>query len=84
MALEDIIRSTRNEKLAASDIEIVKLLEAASSWADFNSKRSAMVSYRTALRDLPSDFPEDMDVETMPAMPLSPSQQAALDSMTEE
>ncbi len=83
MALEDIIRSTRNEKLKASDVEIVRMLETATSWSDFNSKRSAMVSYRTALRDLPTKFSEDMDVETMPDMPLSPSQQSTLDA-TEE
>ena len=83
MALEDIIRATRDEKLKASDVEVVRMLETATSWSDFNSKRSALVTYRQALRDLPTNFPEDMDAETMPDMPLSPSQQSALDAAEE-
>ena len=54
MVFEDTLRATRNEKLAKSDVMMMQLLDSATSWSDFNSKRSALLTYRQALRDLPS------------------------------
>jgi len=79
MTIEDTYRATRDAKLSASDNDMMKLLDAATSWADFNTKRTALNTYRAALRDLPASFPEDMDGSNLPDMPLSPAQQAIVD-----
>jgi hypothetical protein len=84
MVFEDTLRATRNEKLAKSDVMMMQLLDSATSWSDFNSKRSALLTYRQALRDLPDGFPEDMDETNIPTMPLSPSEQSTLDAESEE
>ena len=84
MAFEDTIRATRNEKLEKSDVMMMQLLDSATSWSDFNTKRAALLTYRKALRDLPESFPEDMDETNIPTMPLSPSEQATLDAESTE
>tara|TARA_S200000501_G_C20805690_1_gene736005 strand:+ start:55 stop:312 length:258 start_codon:yes stop_codon:yes gene_type:complete len=80
MAFEDTVRATRNAKLSLSDVELMQILDKATSWSDFNSKRGEWLTYRQALRDLPASFPEDMDDTNIPAMPLSPTEQATLDA----
>lgn len=76
------IRATRNMKLEKSDIALLQLLETSSSWTDYNSKRQDWVNYRQALRDYPAAIPEDIDDDlgNIPPIPLSPSEQAALDA----
>mgnify|MGYP001237120811 CR=1 FL=1 len=84
MSIADTLRATRNEKLDASDKEMMELLDSASSWSDFNTKRTALKTYRQALRDLPTKFPTDMEeTEEVPEMPLSPTQQEILDKAGE-
>lgn len=84
MAFEDTVRATRNEKLNASDIELMKLLDVSTSWSDFNTRRGTWLTYRQSLRDLPSSFPEEMDDTNVPTMPLSPTEQATLDTQNGE
>lgn len=76
------IRATRNMKLEKSDISLLQLLETSSSWTDYNAKRQAWVDYRQALRDYPANIPDDIegDFSNIPAIPLSPTEQAALDA----
>lgn len=83
MAFEDTVRATRNAKLSLSDVELMQILDKATSWSDFNSKRGAWLTYRQALRDLPASFPEDMDETNIPEMPLSPTEQATLDAQND-
>lgn len=73
------MRLTRNEKLALSDIEIIKLLETSTSYANYNTAKAEWVKYRTALRDHPAGFPATIkdDLSNVPAMPLSPTETAA-------
>jgi len=73
-------RKIRDQKLEKSDGDMMKLLDNATSWADFNSQRTAWKTYRQALRDLPSTFPEDMDEDSLVEMPLSPLETEALSS----
>ena len=58
------IRTTRNEKLERSDVDMLRAIEAASSWSAFNTAKSDWVTYRTALRDYPSTIPEDLEDES--------------------
>jgi len=80
------IREVRDHKLEQSDIEYLKVLETSTSWTDYNSNRAAWVTYRNALRDYPSTIPDPFadDLSDVPAMPLSPTEQATLDAATEE
>tara|TARA_Y100000022_G_C13215197_1_gene359548 strand:- start:918 stop:1208 length:291 start_codon:yes stop_codon:yes gene_type:complete len=73
------MRIARDEKLAKSDIELIKLLESSSSYSAYNTAKADWVAYRTALRDLPASFPDDIeeDFSNVPAMPLSPTETAA-------
>ena len=73
------MRIARDEKLAKSDIELIKLLESSSSYSAYNTAKTDWVAYRTALRDLPASFPDDIeeDFSNVPAMPLSPTEAAA-------
>lgn len=73
-------RKIRDYKLEKSDNDMMKILDNATSWSDFNSQRTAWKTYRQALRDLPATFPEDMDEESLVEMPLSPLEEAALPS----
>ena len=80
MAIADTYRSSRNLKLDASDKEMMEILDNATSWSDFNTKRAALKTYRQELRDLPTKFPSDMETkENIPDMPLSPTEQSILD-----
>ena len=81
MSIVDTYRATRNDKLDLSDKEMMKLLDDATSWSDFNTKRAALKTYRQELRDLPSKFPSDMETTNeIPEMPLSPTEQSILDA----
>lgn len=73
-------RKIRDEKLKKSDDEMMKLLDTATSWSDFSTIRAEWKTYRQALRDLPSTFPEDMDLDNLVEMPLSPTEQAVMPS----
>lgn len=73
-------RKMRDEKLEKSDGEMMKLLDTATSWSDFSTIRAEWKTYRQALRDLPSTFPEEMDETNLVEMPLSPTEQAAMPS----
>lgn len=70
------IRTTRNEKLERSDVDMLRAIEGASSWSAFNTAKSDWVTYRTALRDYPSTIPEDLedDLSDLPPIPLSPNE----------
>jgi|TARA_B110000971_G_C20008358_1_gene500345 hypothetical protein len=74
------MRKTRDEKLASSDIDMIRTMEDAASFAAFSTARAAWLAYREALRDLPSTVPDiiEDDYSNVPAMPLSPPQTAAL------
>lgn len=76
------VRIARNDKLQQSDIEYLKVLETSTSWADYNTNRAAWVTYRNALRDYPATIPDPYadDLSDVPAMPLSPTEQATLDA----
>ena len=73
------MRAARDDKLAKSDIELIKLLESSSSYSAYNTAKTDWVAYRTALRDHPASFPDDIeeDYSNVPAMPLSPTETAA-------
>ena len=73
-------RKIRDHKLEKSDGDMMKILDNATSWSDFNSQRTAWKTYRQALRDLPSTFPDDMVEDSLVEMPLSPLEEAALPS----
>lgn len=83
MAFEDIVRATRDEKLKQSDIEMLRAIEGAASFSAFATARADWATYRQDLRNLPASFPDDMDGSNIPAMPLSPTEQATLDAATE-
>lgn len=76
------IREVRNMKLEQSDVEYLKVLETSTSWTDYNSNRAAWVTYRNALRDYPSTIPDpyEDDLSDIPPIPLSPTEQAAVDA----
>lgn len=80
------IRQVRDAKLEASDIEYLKVLETSTSWTDYNSNRAAWVTYRNALRDYPSTIPDEYenDLSDIPAIPLSPTEQAQLDAHSDD
>lgn len=78
MAFEDIVRATRDEKLKQSDIEMLRAIEGAASFSAFATARADWATYRQALRNLPASFPDDMDEDDIPEMPLSPTEQATL------
>ena len=74
------LRATRNHKLALSDIDMIRSIEGAASFSAFNTDKADWVSYRAALRDLPSTVPETIedDYSNVPSMPLSPTETAAI------
>jgi hypothetical protein len=74
--LVENMRTTRNGKLALSDIDMLRAIEAASSWSAFNTAKADWVTYRTALRDYPASIPDELkdDLSDLPAMPLSPNE----------
>lgn len=71
------MRATRDHKLALSDVDMLRAVEGASSFAAFATARTDWATYRQALRDYPSTFPDELedDLSDMPAMPLSPNEQ---------
>lgn len=73
------MRATRDMKLAASDIDMIRAIESAASFAAFVAVRAEWTAYREALRDLPSLVPDiiEDDYSNVPEMPLSPPQAAA-------
>ena len=73
------MRAARDDKLAKSDIELIKLLEGSSSYSAYNTAKTDWVAYRTALRDHPASFPDDIeeDYSNVPAIPLSPTETTA-------
>lgn len=76
------MRSTRDEKLATSDVDMLRAIEDAASFAAFSTARTDWSTYRDALRDLPSTVPDTIedDYSNVPVMPLSPTEDAALPS----
>lgn len=74
------LRSARDEKLKTSDIDMLRALE-----RDDQTAISELRVYRQALRDFPTliDDPWTEDSE-VPQMPLSPSEQAAVDYQSDE
>jgi hypothetical protein len=78
MAFEDIVRATRDEKLKQSDIDMLRAIESAASFAAFATARADWATYRQDLRSLPASFPSDMGEDDIPEMPLSPTEQATL------
>ena len=75
-------RAVRDAKLSLSDNQMMMILDTATSWADFNSIRAEWKTYRQALRDYPDAFPDPCTEDDIPTMPLSPTEQAALDAVT--
>ena len=76
------MRSTRDEKLATSDVDMLRAIEDAASFAAFSTARADWATYREALRNLPSTVPDTIadNYSNVPAMPLSPTEAAALPS----
>jgi hypothetical protein len=76
------MRATRDEKLAISDVDMLRKIEDAASFAAFSTARADWSTYREALRNLPSTVPDTIedDYSNVPAMPLSPTEAAALPS----
>lgn len=76
------MRATRDEKLAISDVDMLRAIENAASFAAFLTARTEWVAYREALRNLPSTVPDTIedDYSNVPAMPLSPIETALLPS----
>jgi hypothetical protein len=74
------MRATRDEKLAISDVDMLRAIENAASFAAFLTARTEWVAYREALRDLPSTVPDTIedDYSNVPAMPLSPTETSAI------
>lgn len=71
----DSLRTARNEKLEKSDIDLLKALEVGDTVAV-----SELHNYRQSLRDLPELVDDPWtDESVVPAMPLSPSEQAMLE-----
>tara|TARA_B100001093_G_C26794753_1_gene1000603 strand:+ start:84 stop:374 length:291 start_codon:yes stop_codon:yes gene_type:complete len=70
------IRVVRDEKLALSDIDMLRAIEDASSWSAFNTAKADWVTYRTALRDYPSTVPDEYedDLSDVPAIPMAPNE----------
>jgi len=82
---EDLMRSirvARDDKLARSDIEILKIVEGSASFSALATSRADWVTYRQALRDYPSLIPDVLpdDLSELPSIPLSPTEQAAVDA----
>lgn len=75
--LMEHIRSTRDHKLALSDVDMLRSIEGAASFSAFVTARADWITYRQALRDYPSTIPDTLadDLSDMPAMPLSPNEQ---------
>jgi len=80
LVVEDL-RTKRNVKLTQSDVDLLRAIEDASSYANYNIAKSAWVTYRQALRDYPASIPSPLadDLSDLPPMPLSPPEQAALE-----
>ena len=76
------MRATRDEKLAKSDVDMLRSIEDAASFAAFSTARADWATYRDALRNLPSTVPDTIEdnYSNVPAMPLSPTETAALPS----
>ncbi|MCG7944890.1 MAG: phage tail assembly chaperone [Candidatus Thiodiazotropha taylori] len=62
------VRANRDELLRASDGQIMKIFDQATSWANLETKRGEWKTYRQALRDVPqqSDFPTIVSWPTKP------------------
>lgn len=75
-------RATRNEKLKQSDIDMLRSIEDAASFAAFATARADWVTYRQALRDYPASIPDPLedDLSNLPDMPLSPDEASAASS----
>ena len=74
------MRATRDEKLAISDVGMLRAIEDAASFAAFSTARTDWATYRDALRNLPSTVPDTIedDYSNVPAMPLSRVETEAL------
>ena len=74
------MRATRDEKLAISDVGMLRAIEDAASFAAFSTARTDWATYRDALRNLPSTVPDTIedDYSNVHAMPLSPVETEAL------
>ena len=62
------VRAQRDALLVASDNEMMKLLDNATSWSDFSTQRAAWKTYRQSLRDVPAQegFPTNITWPTQP------------------
>ena len=62
------VRAHRDALLVASDDEMMKLLDKATSWSDFSTQRAAWKTYRQALRDVSTQagFPGNVVWPTTP------------------
>lgn len=80
--LMESIRVARDDKLSRSDIEMLRMIEDAASFSALVAARAEWVAYRQALRDYPSTIPDPIadDLSDLPAIPLSPAEQAAVDT----
>ena len=67
--LEEDVRRQRNGLLNASDREMMKIFDTATSWANLETLRSNWKTYRQALRDVPTQagFPGNVTWPTKPS-----------------
>lgn len=65
---EENIRAQRNSLLSDSDMEMMKILDTATSWDNLETLRSDWKTYRQSLRDVPtqSGFPNNVVWPTKP------------------
>ena len=84
--LMESIRVARDDKLSRSDIDMLRMIEDAASFSALATARAEWVTYRQALRDYPATIPDPIadDLSDLPAIPLSPTEQAAVDATAEE
>ena len=83
--LMESIRVARDDKLSRSDIDMLRMIEDAASFSALATARAEWVTYRQALRDYPSTIPDPVldDLSDVPSIPLSPTEQAAVDAAEE-
>ena len=80
--LMESIRIARDDKLSRSDIEMLRIVESATSFSALVAQRADWVTYRQSLRDYPSTIPDPVsdDLSDLPPITLSPTEQAAVDA----
>lgn len=66
---EENIRAQRNSLLFDSDVEMMKILDTATSWDNLETLRSDWKIYRQSLRDVPTQagFPSSVTWPTKPS-----------------